>query len=300
MMLLRGFRSQIARAPVFRSQFLQSTQKEIHDKNRLRFIFLSASVGGAILGFSVRAYFDETRPSAQPEKAPAVVSAPQPQSQNNLMNFSASWNSNWDGLAPKEGEPLKKGTRYITLVRHGQYVTDATKHEKKLTELGQEQADLCGKRLKGISKKYDNIYVSELVRSLESGQIIHKYFPQAQFLQDGLLSEGYPAPVSPSQENNPINLKWNRPKHGPRIAQAFEKYIKRADSDEDVHELFVIHGNVIRYFLCRVLQFPVEGWLRVAIYNTGITQIEIRPSGNVSVKAVGDVGHLEKQQITYH
>ena len=67
-----------------------------------------------------------------------------------------------------------------------------------------------------------------------------------------------------------------------------------------MHELFIIHGNVIRYFICRLLQFPVEGWLRFSIYNSGITQIEIRPSGNVSVKTVGDLGHLDKDEITYH
>lgn len=71
---------------------------------------------------------------------------------------------------------------------------------------------------------------------------------------DGLLSEGYPAPISPTSEaNNIINKKWSKDKHGPRISKAFEKYVKRVEGDQDVHELFVIHGNVIRYFLCRAL-----------------------------------------------
>jgi hypothetical protein len=42
-------------------------------------------------------------------------------------------------------------------------------------------------------------------------------------------------------------------------------------------------GNVIRYATLRALQLPVQAWLRLAIYNTGMTHIcqslEIRRCG---------------------
>ena len=45
-----------------------------------------------------------------------------------------------------------------------------------------------------------------------------------------------------------------------RIEAAFRKYFHRAESSqkEDSYEIIVCHANVIRYFVCRALQFPPE------------------------------------------
>ena len=47
---------------------------------------------------------------------------------------------------------------------------------------------------------------------------------------------------------------------GFRIEAAFRKYFHRAESSqkEDSYEIIVCHANVIRYFVCRALQFPPE------------------------------------------
>lgn len=47
---------------------------------------------------------------------------------------------------------------------------------------------------------------------------------------------------------------------GSRIEAAFRKYFHRADPEqlEDSYDIIVCHANVIRYFLCRALQFPPE------------------------------------------
>jgi len=68
----------------------------------------------------------------------------------------------------------------------------------------------------------------------------------------------------------------------------------------DRYELVVCHGNVIRYSLLRALQLPVQAWLRLAIYNTGVSHLVIRPNGHVSLNSLGDTGHLPKDMITYH
>jgi len=67
----------------------------------------------------------------------------------------------------------------------------------------------------------------------------------------------------------------------------------------DRYELVVCHGNVIRYSLLRALQLPVQAWLRLAIYNTGVSHISIRPNGHVTLQSIGDTGHLPKDMITY-
>lgn len=69
---------------------------------------------------------------------------------------------------------------------------------------------------------------------------------------------------------------------------------------DDTYELVVCHGNVIRYFVCRALQFPPEAWIHFATYNCGLTHIAIRSSGVVSLLGFGDIGHLNLEQVTYH
>ena len=48
----------------------------------------------------------------------------------------------------------------------------------------------------------------------------------------------------------------------------------------------------------RVLQFPPEGWLRMSIGHCGITWVTIRPNGRVSVRSMGDTGHLPADQLS--
>jgi serine/threonine-protein phosphatase PGAM5 len=58
-----------------------------------------------------------------------------------------------------------------------------------------------------------------------------------------------------------------------RIETAFRNYIHRADPDDPIEhefEVFVGHGNIIRYFFCRALQLPPEAWLRLSIFNCSI------------------------------
>jgi broad specificity phosphatase PhoE len=52
---------------------------------------------------------------------------------------------------------------------------------------------------------------------------------------------------------------------------------KSYDDDEgDSYDVVVCHGNVIRYFVCRALQLPPEGWLKLATFNCGLTHLAIR------------------------
>ena len=50
----------------------------------------------------------------------------------------------------------------------------------------------------------------------------------------------------------------------------------------------------------RALQLPEEAWLRTAVYNASITILEIRENGDVSLRCMGDVGHLPVKMVTYN
>jgi serine/threonine-protein phosphatase PGAM5 len=64
-------------------------------------------------------------------------------------------------------------------------------------------------------------------------------------------------------------------------------------------EIIVGHGNVIRYFVCRGLQLPPEAWLRFSVFNCSITYVVISPAGYVSVRSLGDTGHLSYDETTF-
>ena len=121
----------------------------------------------------------------------------------------------------------------------------------------------------------------------------------------------------------------------PRIERAFLKYFYRADmpdipiSPDDVEngrnndrepkqsktennisqklepdpqhefEIIVCHANVIRYFFCRALQLPPEAWLRLCTFNCSLTYFTIRPTGTVSCRMLGDIGHLPYELNTF-
>ena len=67
---------------------------------------------------------------------------------------------------------------------------------------------------------------------------------------------------------------------------------------EDSTEIIVCHANVIRYFAMRALQLPPEAWLRISLKNGSITLLSISPRGKVSLRALGDAGHMPPECLT--
>lgn len=219
------------------------------------------------------------------------------------------WDDNWDLRDPEflGLTEYPKATRFLILIRHGQYHLEHDDDaDRKLTELGREQLQLTGHRLKELScqlnTKYDKIFVSNMTRALESADIIASLLPDVprELPGDALLREGAPYPPEPpnwdvvkSRERTAKRLQGYFI-DGPRIESAFRKYFRRAayDQKEDSTEIIVCHANVIRYFVMRALQFPPEAWLRISLKNGSITFVAISPHGNVSLRSLGDAGHM--------
>jgi serine/threonine-protein phosphatase PGAM5 len=66
-----------------------------------------------------------------------------------------------------------------------------------------------------------------------------------------------------------------------------------------IYDVVVCHGNVIRYFAMRALQLPPEAWLRLCTFNCSITYLIVRPNGSVSLRTLGDMGHLDMDHVTF-
>lgn len=229
-------------------------------------------------------------------------------------------------------------TRHILLIRHGQYdetyKADALRH---LTPLGRRQAELTGLRLSLWAKgglggmpheqwaapcHFVALHVSDMTRAKETAALIAKHLPHVSLSNpDPLLNEALPSPMIPIRPDVP-NAEAEIDANHDRIEQAFRKYFHRApaveddtndDNDEDIdgtdnddedalkheYEIIVGHGNVIRYFVCRALQLPPEAWLRLSVFNCSITYVTIQPNGYVSVRMVGDTGHLRYDETSF-
>ncbi|XP_076452741.1 serine/threonine-protein phosphatase PGAM5, mitochondrial-like [Babylonia areolata] len=230
------------------------------------------------------------------------------------------WDENWDKRDPKSlvrppkdteesqqqyKEEVKKqttkATRHLILIRHGQYVDTATTDmERILTDLGRKQAEITGQRLCDLDLDYTRMVSSTMARAVETADIIHKFLPGLTLDRDDVLREG--APIKPE----PQHYSWRPESYqffqdSARIESAFRKYFHRADPEQlgDSVEIIVCHANVIRYFVCRALQFPPEAWLRISLAHTSLTHMMIRPSGRVILKSLGNSGHLPPTKVTY-
>ncbi|XP_063820777.1 serine/threonine-protein phosphatase PGAM5, mitochondrial isoform X2 [Pseudophryne corroboree] len=229
------------------------------------------------------------------------------------------WDRNWDRREPMSLVNLRKingesgeeelnlhlnkhkakATRHIFLIRHSQYKLDGkTDAERVLTNLGREQAELTGQRLASLGLKYSQIVHSSMTRARETTDIISRYLPGVTKSSSDLLREG--APIRP----DPPVCHWKPEveyyEDGARIEAAFRNLIHRADpkQDEDSYEIIICHANVIRYIVCRALQLPPEAWLRMSLNNGSITYMVIRPSGNVSLRMLGDSGFMPPEKIS--
>ncbi|XP_055368140.1 serine/threonine-protein phosphatase PGAM5, mitochondrial isoform X2 [Betta splendens] len=230
-----------------------------------------------------------------------------------------AWDFNWDKRDPsalsngkKKESPAEdpsserdngkpKATRHILLIRHSQYnLSGNSDKERILTPLGREQAELTGQRLAALGMKYDVLIHSSMSRAVETANIISKHLPGpgVDLVSCDLLREGAPIePVPPVTHWKPDAVYHE---DGARIEAAFRRYIHRADpkQKEDSYEIIVCHANVIRYFVCRALQFPPEGWLRMGLNNGSITWLTIRPSGRVALRTLGDSGFMPPDKLT--
>jgi len=182
------------------------------------------------------------------------------------------------------------GTHRIYLVRHGEYDWDDQPSPRKgLTSLGVQQSRLTAKRLRSI--KATAIYSSDLMRAIETAEIIGGDFDGLPYEKSGDLRECYLA--SPTFASVPIELIQAGEK---QAAAAFSKYLCPTP-EVDKTEIIVSHGNLIRYMVARVLGSP-ENWLRMRTFNCGITEIAIESDGRLWLVTYNDVGHLPSEFIT--
>lgn len=245
------------------------------------------------------------------KRQPEAVVKPPPPTSPNLQNTPA-YQQQLEDYREKLAKATPSAVRVLILVRHGQYnLSGSQDSERYLTQMGEDQADLTGKRLVEIFKYYNNnqkkydlsMIMSSMTRATQTAQIIAKHFGEDEKPDScHLIREGAPCEPVPSASSI-----WDPEPHlffeeGARIEAGFRKYFHRADPSQKDNsvQVLVCHGNVIRYFLCRALQLPPQAWLRFSLPNGSFTTITIQPTGRVSISGIGEVGHFPTDKLTFN
>jgi broad specificity phosphatase PhoE len=187
-------------------------------------------------------------------------------------------------------------TRYLYLVRHGQYRPEKGEGpdvDGSLTGTGREQAQSVTEALRSLT--IHNLYCSPMQRAIET----------AEFIASGLNLT--PQIVSELREVVPVIppdleefFAFTMPDLTPeKVAKeresadtAFDLLFRPPEEDEDVHEVIVSHGNIIQYLTCQVMGAAGELWLRLETNHCSITRCAISSSGRMKLVSANDVGHL--------
>lgn len=171
--------------------------------------------------------------------------------------------------------------------RHGQLDLQAfaeNQFSAGLTLIGREQARYTAKRFRSLD--ISAIYSSTLGRARETAEIISKEFPSITVRRSKLLWE---LPNLSPVKDEAWRIVFAKGKQ--RGERAFVKYVRPTRQRRRI-EVLVSHGNLIRYFACRVLSIAPESWSTLGSSHCGITELRIAPENHVRLIGHNETGHL--------
>lgn len=194
----------------------------------------------------------------------------------------------------------ENGTRTIYLIRHGQYDEEDARDEyvgKELVPLGIAQARLVAARLKGMPVEFTSITSSTMTRARQTAMIINQEFPELELKQSNLICECTP----PSwRKDVMIGVDTTeKAKCVENLEKAFKEFFTPSPDTNDRNDIIVCHGNVIRYFVTKVLKVDTMSWLQMSITNCSLTIVRIMPDGTMKLDAFSDYGHIPENMRTF-
>ena len=190
-------------------------------------------------------------------------------------------------------------TRTIYLVRHGQEdrANQPDELQGSLTPLGVEQAQRTAERLRTI--EFTAIHASTMRRADETAAPIIASHPDVYVNKTRLLWECVPNRPPGMEDAFKAISRAQVAQMQHRIQRAYDHYFQPATKKESAVDVLVCHGNLIRYFVCRVLDANEYSWMNLDIQNCGITIVEIKEDGRQVLHAHNDTAHLPTNLKTY-
>jgi serine/threonine-protein phosphatase PGAM5 len=191
--------------------------------------------------------------------------------------------------APQE----KPSYRVLYLVRHGEYVLENENDPQdggSLVPLGVAQARLVASRLRAMPEDMTALYSSTVSRAKQTAAVIQEQLDHLEVQEMTALAECTPPTWREDvmKETNAEEAAACRA----RLEEAFATLFVPSRDGAPRHDVVVCHGNVIRYFVTKVLGVDTEAWLGMFIANCGLTVVRVQADGSMRLVSYNDVGHL--------
>jgi serine/threonine-protein phosphatase PGAM5 len=191
--------------------------------------------------------------------------------------------------------------RTLYVIRHGQYKRGPDPLDDfGLTDIGYQQALITAQALKDLPIKA--IYTSTLLRAVETTGVIAGCFaPNLIRTFDDLCET---VPFIP--QKHAAYFAEKMPHLTPELVArarsivdgAYARLFVPPTDTQDVEEIIVAHGNIIQYFVTRVLDAPADLWTNMDTYNCGITRVKISSTNINKLISFNDFGHLPPELRT--
>jgi len=193
-----------------------------------------------------------------------------------------------------------RGIRTIYLIRHGEYApqdNDIADILNNLTPLGIAQARLVSNRLKSMKINFNSLISSTMTRASQTAMVFLGDFPELELQKEDLIRECTP-PTWRKDVMSGVDMSY-REECVKNLEQAFKKYFIPSSDNKDRNDIIVCHGNVIRYFVTKVLKVDTMAWLQMSITNCSLTIVRILPDETMMLDAFSDYGHIPENMRTY-
>jgi broad specificity phosphatase PhoE len=185
----------------------------------------------------------------------------------------------------------------LYLVRHGEQ-DPASDHASDggLSQLGREQADRLGRRLRTVP--FSTIHHSRLPRATQTADILAGHLPRVPRHACDHVADRTPVPSLGQRGVYPD--RWHAWLNGVPLderdedavgLQAAVRHFGVTD-EEDRRELLITHNFVIGWFVRHVLDAPLWRWIGLNHANCAITIVQWDSDRPPTLVSFNDNGHL--------
>jgi serine/threonine-protein phosphatase PGAM5 len=185
--------------------------------------------------------------------------------------------------------------RFLYLARHGAAAEDGT-----LSEAGERQAHLTGRRLAGVP--LSAIHHGPLPRAAQTARLIAGYLPGVPVVESAAAGDYLPSAPDPAQLPAAYakvvgSYSVTERNEGSALAAAaIDRYAGPAadqdTADQDTYELIVTHNFLIGWLVRHALEAPDSRWLGLNQQNCALTLILYRAGLPDALVSYNDASHL--------
>lgn len=178
----------------------------------------------------------------------------------------------------------------IILIRHGETEANIkTDAPSKLTIKGKKQIDALAKELRNL--KLDAVFSSDSERASLTAKEIHKFHKQAKFVETEELQEIYRLIIGGPPKTG------TRPNRFEEDLSRAERIWKKMLNWKYKNVAVVCHGNIIRFFLSRVIRAQRRHFYNIEINPTSFSIIAVKKK-EPRIVSINNIAHLPKKLLS--